>query len=138
MKNFRKLRRNVKAVSPVISVLLMIAVAVAASLVAYAWVMGYMNFTTNKVGKAVTIQSVSALGDIYVQNVGDQIVKVSAIYVDGVQKAVAGLPYELDPGETASLTIPGSPNYNGQTRTFKATTEDGAFAEVTKTFPIVP
>lgn len=138
--NYRKLRRNVKAVSPVISVLLMIAVAVAASLIAYAWVMGYMNFTTNKVGKAIQIQSVSALGDIYVQNVGDQIVEVTAIYVDGAQATITGgtLPYELDPGKTtASLVISGA-DYNGETHTFKATTADGAFMELTKTFPIVP
>ncbi|MGD6934008.1 MAG: archaellin/type IV pilin N-terminal domain-containing protein [Candidatus Bathyarchaeia archaeon] len=36
MFNFKKIRKNVKAISPVISVLLMIAVAVVASLVAYA------------------------------------------------------------------------------------------------------
>jgi flagellin-like protein len=59
--NYRKIRKNVKAVSPVISVLLMIVVAVAASLVTYAWVMGYLGFTTNKVGKAIMIQSVAII-----------------------------------------------------------------------------
>jgi flagellin-like protein len=39
---FRKIRKNVKAISPIISVLLMIAIAVVASLVVYAWVMGYI------------------------------------------------------------------------------------------------
>ena len=58
MKNFRKFRKNVKAISPVLSVLMMIAVAVAASLVTYAWVMGYLGFTTAKVGKAIQIQSI--------------------------------------------------------------------------------
>ena len=61
--NFRKIkrnfRRNTKAISPVIATLLMIAIAVVASLVTYAWVMGYMNFTTEKTGKAIQIQSVS-------------------------------------------------------------------------------
>jgi flagellin-like protein len=71
MMNYRKIRKNVKAVSPVISVLLMIVVAVAASLVTYAWVMGYMGFTTNKVGKAIMIQAVAQDGTVSVQNVGD-------------------------------------------------------------------
>ena len=62
MKNFR---RNVKAVSTVLATLLMIAVAVAASLVAYAWVMGYIGGTTGKVGKAIQIQSVVHKVPIY-------------------------------------------------------------------------
>ncbi len=48
-----------RAISPVIATLLMIAIAVVASLVTYAWVMGYMNFPTEKTGKAIQIQSVS-------------------------------------------------------------------------------
>ena len=57
----RKLRKNIKAISPVLSTLLMIAVAVAASLVTYAWVMGYLNFTTSKVGKSILIQSIASV-----------------------------------------------------------------------------
>ncbi len=70
----RRLRKNIKAISPIISVLLMIAVAVVAALVTYAWVMGYIGFTTNKTGKAIQIQSVALSGTnvvVYVQNVGD-------------------------------------------------------------------
>lgn len=81
--NFRKFRRNVKAISPVISVLLMIAVAVAASLVTYAWVMGYLSFTTTKVGKAIQIQSVAKTGEVYVQNVGDSVVTLANVYFNG-------------------------------------------------------
>ncbi len=47
-KTIRKFRRNTRAISPVIATLLMIAIAVVASLVTYAWVMGYMNFTTRE------------------------------------------------------------------------------------------
>ena len=75
-KKIRKFRRNTRAISPVIATLLMIAIAVVASLVTYAWVMGYMNFTTEKTGKAIQIQSVSYapashIFTVYVQNVGD-------------------------------------------------------------------
>ncbi len=61
--NFRKIkknfRRNTKAISPVIATLLMIAIAVVASLVTYAWVMGYMNFTTTKSSAEIRVQSVT-------------------------------------------------------------------------------
>src|SRR3972149_6679280 len=93
-----KLQRSIRAISPVLSVLMMIAIAVAASLVAYAWIMGYLNFTTNKVGKAIQIQSV-ALNDpsagkvsVYVQNVGDSTVKLANIYVDGNLNAATSDP----------------------------------------------
>ncbi len=89
---FRKFRRNVKAISPVISVLLMIAVAVVASLVAYAWVMGYIGFQTAKTGQAVQIQSVALADDgavssnVYLQNVGDGTVTIipdQCLYING-------------------------------------------------------
>ena len=56
---FRKIRKNIKAISPIISMLLMIAIAVVASLVVYAWVMGYIGYQTGKTGDAVQIQSVT-------------------------------------------------------------------------------
>ncbi len=83
-KTIRNFRKDVRAISPVIATLLMIAIAVVASLVTYAWVMGYMNFTTEKTGKAIQIQSVSYryggpidVFTIYVQNVGDSDLQLS-------------------------------------------------------------
>lgn len=146
---FRKYRKNVKAISPVISVLLMIAVAVVASLVVYAWVMGYIGFQSGKTGQAVQIQSMAnatALGTpgrlvVYLQNIGDGAVNVNAqsIYVNGVQYATnvtssTTIPAQstLVIGTTFSLVTPGT-----QTATVdvKATTEGGTFSEVTKIFP---
>ena len=59
MRNITKVRRSVRAISPVIAVLLMIAIAVVAALVAYAWIMGYMSGTTAKAGNAIQIQSIT-------------------------------------------------------------------------------
>lgn len=53
MRKITKLRRSVRAISPIISTLLLIAIAVVASLVAYAWVMGYIGFSTSKAGNAL-------------------------------------------------------------------------------------
>ena len=57
IKNFyKRFRRSVRAVSPVIAVLLMIVIAVAASLFAYSWTMGYLDFLTVKTDQGVQIQ----------------------------------------------------------------------------------
>jgi flagellin-like protein len=145
---FRKLRKNVKAVSPVISVLLMIAVAVAASLVTYAWVMGYLGFTTNKVGKAIQIQSVTADGHVYAQNVGDSQVTISSFYVDGTldlgATATLGLTtVTLDGAQANVLTLQPSDTadivahivFPTDQVTVKVVSTDGTSAEFTKTFP---
>jgi flagellin-like protein len=110
MKNLRKCK---KAVSPVISVLLMIAVAVAASLITYAWVMGYLGNTTGKVGKAIQIQSVANDTTrlyVYVQNVGDGVVTPDSLYVNGIKEpessaAISGNGTALQKGQTATLTV---------------------------------
>jgi hypothetical protein len=121
---------------------MMIAVAVAASLVTYAWVMGYLSFTTNKVGKAIQIQSIglTTAGNnmtIYVQNVGDSAVTLTdneCVYVDGLQFRSSGAT-TLQKGDTATLVtvktiiLPDLHPY-----TVKVVTEDGTFTEATKTF----
>lgn len=107
--NFRKMkrnfRRNTKAISPVIATLLMIAIAVVASLVTYAWVMGYMSFTTNKVGKSILIQSASynvtasttSLDfSLYVQNVGDSDVKFGTANYVFINSAAMGADTSTD------------------------------------------
>ena len=131
--NYGKIRKNVKAISPVISVLMMIAVAVAASLVTYAWVMGYIGGTTNKVGKAIMIQSVSADGQINVQNVGDSTVNLAEVYINGAWQWNFG-DYTLPIGETATQDV-GFVFSSNTPYTIKVTTDDGTFSEMTKIFP---
>lgn len=75
-----RIKKSIRAISPVISVLLMIAIAVVASLVAYMWMMGYIGGKTAQTGKAVLIQSMvndttSGHLVVYVQNVGQGNVK---------------------------------------------------------------
>jgi flagellin-like protein len=131
--NFRKFRRNVKAISPVISVLLMIAVAVAASLVTYAWVMGYLGFTTTKVGKAIQIQSIAKTGEVYVQNVGDSVVTLADVYFNGTDVG-NGSGSLLQVGHTETINT-GHVFVNGDRVTVKVTATDGTFSEITKIFP---
>ncbi len=107
-------RRKFRAISPVLATLMMIAIAVAASLVAYAWVMGYLDLTTNKVGKAIQIQSSAIDGVsnnllVYVQNVGTSPVKfdpAACVYVSDQLKIcqISG-DNPLGEGKTATLEI---------------------------------
>jgi FlaG/FlaF family flagellin (archaellin) len=137
MRKITKIRRTVRAISPVISVLLMIAIAVAASLVAYAWVSGYMDFTTTKVGKSIQIQSISTTA-VYVQNVGDSPVTITDIYVDGVLDTHNNLTAATPLGTSGTLTILFTSGYElpreGNQATIKIVTEDGISAQLTKTF----
>ena len=146
-KSIRKFRRNMRAISPVIATLLMIAIAVVASLVTYAWVMGYMNFTTEKTGKAIQIQSVSYSGGandvftIYVQNVGDSDVLLSnanSVFVNGAVASGAWSSTTLSKGSTVSMPATALGLTNGvQSITIKVTTTDGTFSQITQQFTIV-
>ena len=149
MKNVRKItkiRRSIKAISPIISVLLMIAIAVVASLVVYAWVMGYIGGTTNKAGLAINIPSFatdSTSGNltVYVQNVGQGAVQLDpkgAVYVNNnlvtitsVDGNTASGLIPIPQGQTVSL-ITNYP-YNGAQVSIKVATTSGTFMQITGT-----
>lgn len=130
-----RFKRSMRAISPVLSVLMMIAIAVAASLVAYAWIMGYIGVTTNKVGKAVLIQS-QAPGfsgiDLYVQNVGQGAVTFDpkgSVYIDDELQVLTAGDFDkttLNAGETAWIQT-----HHVWSSSFKAkvVTTDGTFTE---------
>jgi archaeal type IV pilus assembly protein PilA len=150
-KQIRKFRRQTRGISPVIATLLMIAIAVVASLVTYAWVMGYMNFTTNKTGLAIQIQSVAPIDNpapavdtatIYVQNVGDGVVDFAnpCVYIDGVSYPVTttrtGGLLSVDAGTTIDLNLASNPFVAGShSYTIKVTSSDGTFSQIDKIFP---
>jgi flagellin-like protein len=148
-KSIRKFRRNMRAISPVIATLLMIAIAVVASLVTYAWVMGYMNFTTEKTGKAIQIQSTTYSNPssvdtftIYVQNVGDSDVKFGAttsIFINGAVATSIAFDPSVNLGKTNTVKITASGvalDAGVQQVTIKVVTLDGTFAQVTKQFTV--
>ena len=136
----RKFRRNAKAISPIIATLLLIAIAVVAALVTYAWVMGYISFQTGKTGNAIQIQSVDFAGkNVYVENVGTGSVSFSdpCLYINGAEVLTSqngGTSYAA--GSTATLPIPSSYTFtSGASYTFKVTTQGGTFNQVTLTAP---
>ena len=110
--------------------------------------MGYMSFQTEKTGKAIQIQSVANQTSpvdnmvVYVQNVGDSVVKFNSgsVYINGANIDTATIPAASNPlavGRTAAITVPYNMTITGITMTvdIKVTTEDGTFSTMTKTFP---
>jgi len=143
MRNFR---RDIKAISPVLAVLMMIAVAVAGSLVTYAWVMGYIGFTQSKAGRAIMVQSMANSAVevpcdlvVYVQNVGEGTVTfdpAGCTYVDGgLEPAVITVPGAepnlLQPDETATIVIADKGALPGQRVRVRVVTHGGTFMEAT-------
>jgi FlaG/FlaF family flagellin (archaellin) len=101
-----------KAISPVISTLLIISIVVVASIVTYAWVTNYVNVTTSRIGGAIQIQSVFAHSDslfLFVQNVGQgpvTFLESNCVYIDGeLRNCEIGGDNPLEQGETTTLAI---------------------------------
>ncbi len=125
-----KIKKSARALSPVISVLLIIAITVAASLVAYLWVNNYLGFTTSRAGKAIQIQSMARdplSGNliIYLQNVGQGPVTfdpVNSVYVNSNLVPSDITPTNLPEGQTSQITT-----------THQITTDDAITAKVVTT-----
>jgi len=92
-----KFRVSKKAVSPVIATLLMIAVAVAASVIVYVWSAGLLGTLMGGGGAQVKEQIILEAYEwpttgnlkLYLRNVGASAVTVVAIYVGGYQNTVS-------------------------------------------------
>ena len=143
----KRIRKNIKAISPIISVLLMIAVAVVAALVTYAWVMGFIGFTTGKTGNSIQIQSMALTGaapstiNVYVQNVGTGPIGLQAgqcLYVNGALDTGCTVNSPtLAQNQTATVTSSGAPGAftSGETVTVKVTCSTGTYSQVTQALP---
>jgi flagellin-like protein len=92
-----KFKVSKRAVSPVIATLLMIAVAVAASVIVYVWSAGLLGTLMGGGGSQVKEQVIleayawpsTASLDLYLRNVGSSDVHIAAIYVGGSQQTGA-------------------------------------------------
>jgi FlaG/FlaF family flagellin (archaellin) len=146
-----RIHRSIRAISPVISVLLIIAITVVTSLVAYAWVVGYLNFTSDKAGKAIQIQSTALVQAspnvyalvVYVQNVGqsattldyinsvyinDQLQQLSAVDFNG-GTPISGEKTTLTPGTTIAIYTHFNIQNNGAVIKVKIVTTEGTTSE---------
>ncbi len=141
MKKMKKIVKNEKAISPVLAVLLMIAVAVAAALVTYAWVMTYLSSTTGRAGHAMQIQSVEWVSGtevkIYAQNVGDGTIIITDTYLDGalIIADITMTPVDgnTEEGATTSIAIGTQIFTDAQDVHIKVVCDDGTFTSGTYT-----
>jgi hypothetical protein len=123
----------------------MIAITVVASLVAYAWISGYIGGTTVKTGNSIQIQSfvgdTTAAGNllIYVQNVGQGAVSLShsgAVYVNDSLVAIyqpSDDPVSVPEGQTVAITVQPPGYHQGDYVRIKVVTTGGTSGQVTGT-----
>src|SRR5665647_3231932 len=133
MRKITKFKRSIRAISPVVATLLMIAIAVIAALVVYAWVTGYMGNTTNKAGNALLIQSLTTDQDsnlvAYVQNIGQGDVVLDSAYVNS-ELAAQSLSISLIKEATIAVTTT-YPVTSDDSLTIKIVATDGTFTQFT-------
>jgi len=109
MKTLRKIRKNAKALSPVVASIILIAVTVAVSIAVAAWMgaltVGFMG------SSSVNINTVTFQGDddteilLAVKNTGTKSVTVSQAKVNNVGATITGSTVTLDAGATGSITL---------------------------------
>ncbi len=112
MNTFRKIRKNAKALSPVVASIILIAVTVAVSVVVAAW-MGGMSIGLMGNAEQASITNVALSTDatngtavVTVRNTGSASVTISSATIDGVPADDAGaFPLSIAKGATATFTI---------------------------------
>jgi len=131
---------NKKAVSPIIATLLLVVIAVAAAVITYVWITGYLGTLQQQSGaqqvqERIKIDGVKISDDtvtVYIRNIGDVQVKIAAVYVLDETGSIIGETRSLSNTVTAGnsitipLTVPGLSN--GKTYVVKAITEKGVEA----------
>jgi len=143
----KKVNRSKKAITPVISTLLLILLSVAAGLVLYSYVMGYMasmtKSSTSTQGMLSLDSASAAVGPpmqvvAYIRNVGGVSVTISSAYVNNVVNSAAitvNPAGAIAPGTVSSVTIPctGAGLTKGISATVKVVGTDGTSLAFTVT-----
>lgn len=141
-----------KGVSPVIATLLLIVIAVAAAVLTYIWVTGYMGKVTGAVEQtstqqlqekikinAVSVNSTTKTVKLSVSNIGDTDVTISGAYVltqGGTSVCSSSFSsVSILKGGIQDVTISSCSLTSGTTYTAKAVTSKGTEATYTFTAP---
>ena len=102
MKTLRKIRKNAKALSPVVASIILIAVTVAVSIAVAAWMgaltVGFMD-TEQVAYSAVSFDVTNDQVDFSLKNTGTSPLTISYIYVNGAEATMvtpASLPVTLE------------------------------------------
>lgn len=140
-----KLPKCKKGVSPIIATLLLIVIAVAAAVVTYSFVMGFIGTSTNPSGQQGRLNLDSYVlyensFSIYARNIGTKEVEVDAVYIQG-QKAEIDESVKI-PINTAQK-IEGTPSEGqtitpGNSYTVRLVCTDGTILEFTAVATAAP
>jgi len=112
----RNLRKSMKAISPIIATLMLMLLAVAAGVIVYAYVTGWIGGATQTSGAPkgqLQIDSITANATaikVYIRNLGGEIANVDAIYVEGdaaasVTPALSSEDATIDVGAVQGFTL---------------------------------
>ena len=111
MKTLRKIRKNAKALSPVVASIILIAVTVAVSIAVAAWMgaltVGFMD-TEQVAFSAVTFDTSTNTVQFNLANTGTSDVVISYVYVNDVAytpTAPASMPATLSPNAASATTF---------------------------------
>ena len=110
MKSFRTIKKNAKALSPVVASIILIAVTVAVSVVVAAW-MGGMSIGLMGNAEQATITNIaltngSTAATLAIQNTGNAAVNITAAYINGITvNPTVTLPIKINAGQSYALGI---------------------------------
>jgi len=137
-----KIFRSEKGISPVLSALLMMAVAIGAAIVTNVWIITYLDTTMTKVKRNMWIPSVHFTNGngatytaitIYVQNVKDGSIQLTQVYVnnamvseDEVTMSNAGF---IEEGKTCTINVTNQSFMKNDEIRIKIASFDGKFTE---------
>ena len=124
MKTLRKIRKNAKALSPVVASIILIAVTVAVSIAVAAW-MGALTvgFMSTEEVKITSVQFTSNTITLTVNNTGTSPVTISEAWVNNVQmSSVTGLNSAISANSGTQIVITTSvtDGYNYQIKLISA------------------
>ncbi len=139
MNTFRKIRKNAKALSPVVASIILIAVTVAVSVVVAAW-MGGMSIGLMGNAEKIQITNVAFTGTntvvVSFQNTGGADVQISKYYVNGIANTTALDPTVIPKDTNTDATITLSADWVPSTSyEFKFTTAKGNSIAYTQVSP---
>jgi flagellin-like protein len=137
MNTLRKMRKNAKALSPVVASIILIAVTVAVSIAVAAWmgalVVGNMNTEELKITNVEFTSATSAT--LTFRNTGSSAVIITNAYVGTTEDTAAAVPITLQPNEANSLDVTGA-YAQGQAYQFKLVSSKGNAFVTTASYPL--
>ena len=137
MNTLRKMRKNAKALSPVVASIILIAVTVAVSIAVAAWmgalVVGNMNTEEVKITNVDFVDATTAT--LTIKNTGSSAVVISDAYVGTTLDSAAVLPITMQPNTADTLDVTGV-YAAGQSYQFKLVSSKGNTFVYTATYPL--